>query len=126
MATAKPIKRPDRKFSAKSFGMSISLPEGCVVSSQFRLLPDDNLGPDGNSIIEIDHVAIDEPETSGRHGGADGLRLIGAVNAVDGLAEIERTRAHGIAGPSGHKAGQVGLPRDHFRRRSPVGPLLLA
>src|SRR5262249_56183062 len=81
---------------------------------------------EGNWGVEIEHVAIDEAEASGRHRAADGLRLIGAVDAIDGGAKIESARAHGIAGASGHEAGQVRLPLDHFRRRSPVGPFLLA
>jgi hypothetical protein len=31
IATAKPIKRPDRKFSAKSLGMFYLASEGCIV-----------------------------------------------------------------------------------------------
>ena len=53
-------------------------------------------------------------------------RLVGAVDAVDRLAEIERARAHRIARAAGHEARQVGLALDHLRRRPPVGPFLLA
>src|SRR5262249_29326845 len=89
IATAKPIKRPVRKFSAKSLGMFYLACEGCIVGSQFRLLPDDNLGPDRNSLVEIGDVAIDQPEASGRNRAPDRLRLIGAVDTIDGGAKIE-------------------------------------
>ena len=56
----------------------------------------------------------------------DGLGRVGAVDAVDRVAEIERARAHRIARPAGHEARQVRLPLDHLRRRRPVRPFLLA
>src|SRR6266849_8257238 len=135
IATAQPIKRPVRKFSAKKLRMVCpALPASddeiplrtAQHSSQLRLLPDDDLGPDRNSIVEVDDVAIDQAEASGRNRASDGLRLIGAVNAIDRPTKIKRACTHGIAGASGHEAGQIGLALDHFRRRRPVRPFLLA
>src|SRR4051794_8300009 len=57
---------------------------------------------------------------------ADRLWLVGAVDAVHGAAEIERARAHRIAGTSRHETRQVRLPRDHLGRWRPVRPFRLA
>src|SRR5918994_4064593 len=57
---------------------------------------------------------------------ADGLRLIGAVDAEDRRAEVQRAGTHRITGAAGHEARQVGLTRDHLWRRTPVRPLGLA
>src|ERR1700730_7485618 len=97
-----------------------------MACSKLRLLPDDDLGPDRDAVVEIDDVAIDQAEASGRNRASDGLRLIGAVNTIDRRTKIKRARAHGIAGSARHEAGQIGLALDHFRRRSPVWPFLLA
>src|SRR5262249_38627838 len=94
-------------------------------ASQFRLLADDDLGADRNPLVEIHDVAVDQPEAPGRNGAADGLRLIGAMDAIDRGAEIERPRPHGIAGAAGHEARQIGLALDLFRPRGPARPLLL-
>src|SRR5271166_5926222 len=89
-------------------------------------LPDDDLRSDRHASIEIGDVIVDEAEAAGRDGVADRLRLVGAMDAIDGLAEIERARAHRVARATGHEARQVGLALDHLRRRPPVGPFLLA
>src|SRR5437868_450295 len=57
---------------------------------------------------------------------ADGLRLIGAVNAVYGAAQIQRASTERVARTARHEAGQVWLARNHFRRRDPIRPLGLA
>src|SRR4029078_6959135 len=57
---------------------------------------------------------------------ADRRGLVGAVNAIDGRAEIHRPRAERIAGATGHEARQIGLTLDHLRRRMPIRPLGLA
>src|SRR6266536_6641967 len=56
----------------------------------------------------------------------DGLRLIGAVDAVDRVAEIKRARPELIARPPGHEPRQIRLAVDHLRRRNPIGPFRLA
>src|SRR5260221_12634369 len=73
IATAKPINRPDRKFSAKSFRMFYLAAEGCIVRSQLRLVSADELGPDRNSIVEIDDAAVHQPEAFGQDCIADSL-----------------------------------------------------
>src|SRR5579863_2988413 len=57
---------------------------------------------------------------------ADRLGLIGAVDPIDGRAKIHGARAERIAGAAGHESRQIGLAFDHFRRRAPVRPFLLA
>src|SRR5271165_123163 len=89
-------------------------------------LSDDHLRADGNAIEEIDDVVVDEPEAARRDGVADRLGLVGAMNAIDGLPEIEGARPHRVAWATGHEARQIGLTLDHLRRRAPVGPFLLA
>src|ERR1035437_6382536 len=114
MAIAQPINRPDRKFSANSFGM-LSLQRATskhIVSStagtsrsQFWLLPDGHFGPDWNAVVQIDDIGIDQAETSGRHRRSDGLRRIGAMDAIDGVAEVKRAPS-GLPGPPAMKRGR--------------------
>src|SRR5271156_2814566 len=93
---------------------------------QFWLLPDHDLGAHRHATIEIGDVGIDQAETAGGDLGADRIRPVGAVNAIDRGAEIHRARAERIARATGHEARQIGLAFDHFRRRHPVRPLSLA
>src|SRR6478672_3150137 len=109
-AMTQPIRRPVLKFQAKNLRMS-SLPRG---ASDLRPLMNDDLGADGNSVVEIGHVRIGQAEASRRHLGADGPRLVGAMDAVDRGAEVERAGAERIAGAAGHPARQIGLALDHF------------
>src|SRR5450830_1726691 len=134
-AIAHPTKRPDRKFSANNFDIfylhrltsrNIISSMAGIARSQFWVLPDDNFCPDWSAIIKISDIVIDQAETSGRNGCSDGLRLIGAVDAIDGRTKIKRTRPQGISRPSGHEAGQIRLALDHFGGRRPVWPFLLA
>src|SRR5204863_5856190 len=94
--------------------------------SDFGALTNHNLGADRYAFVQVDDVIVDQPETARRDGAADRLRLVGAVNAVDGAAEIERAGAERVAGTAGHEARQVGLAGDHLRWRIPVGPFLPA
>ncbi len=55
--------------------------------------------------------------------GADGLRRVGAVDAIHRAAEIHRAGTERIAGTAGHLTRQIGLARDHFRGRGPIRPL---
>src|SRR6266704_2289341 len=93
---------------------------------QFRFLPHNNFGADRNAIVEVGNVGIDQPEATGGDRGADRIRPIGAVDAVDGGAEIHRAGAERVAGSAGHEAWQIRLARDHLRRRRPVRPFGLA
>src|SRR6185437_14434816 len=87
---------------------------------------DNHLGADWHAVVEVDHVLIDQAETARRDGVSDRLRLVRAVNAIDGCAQIHCARAERIAGTARHEARQVGLALDHFRRWTPIRPFLLA
>src|SRR5215510_7371444 len=99
-AIRNPIKRPVRKFSANHCRIS-ALPNSAL---KFGWLPDNDLGPDRSSIVQVDNVGIDQSETAGRDRASNGVRLIGAVDTVDRRTEIKRTCAHWIAGPARHEA----------------------
>src|SRR5919106_3482802 len=122
MAMTQPTRRPVVKLRPKNWAMKP--PPG--KRSDFRTLPDDDLGADRNAFVEIGHVGIGQTEAARRHRGADGLRLVGAMNAVDRAAEIQRARAERIAGSAGHPARQIGLALYHLLGRRPVRPFLLA
>src|SRR5262249_18570980 len=55
--------------------------------------------------------------------GADGGGVMGAVDAVHRLAEIERARTERIGLAACHEARQIGLAHDHLLRRIPIRPL---
>src|SRR5689334_14611439 len=57
---------------------------------------------------------------------ADRGWIIGAVNAVFGVAEIQRACTQWIAGATADPTGQIRLTRHHLRRWNPVGPFGLA
>ena len=45
----------------------------------------------------LDDVGVAHPDAAGRHVGADGPGLVGAVDAIERRAEIHRTRAERVA-----------------------------
>src|ERR1700722_455826 len=47
-------------------------------------LPDDHLRADRHAVVKVDHVVVHQAEAARRHGVSDRLRLVGAVNAIDG------------------------------------------
>ena len=57
---------------------------------------------------------------------ADSLRRVGAMDAVNGVSQMHRASAQRITRAPCHKAGQIRLARNHFRRRVPIRPLSLA
>src|SRR5580693_825859 len=89
-------------------------------------LPDDHLRADRHAVVKVDHVVIDKTKAARRDGVSDRLRLVRAVNTVDGATEIHRARAERIARTAGHEPRQIGLALNHFRRRTPIRPFLLA
>src|SRR5688572_9387403 len=90
------------------------------------LVPDDHPRPNLDPLVKVYDVVVDEAETARRHRLADGVRLIGAVDAVHGVAEIEGARPERIAQAACHEAGQIRLALDHLRGRMPVRPFGLA
>ena len=80
-------------------------------------------GADLHAAVEILDILVGQPDAARRDVFADRRGLVGAVDAVERLAEIERARAERIAFAARHEARQIGLALDHFRRRMPVRPL---
>src|SRR5258708_15286459 len=119
-ATARPIRRPPRNVRMIYLSPMIGKTPGKRMSAkmerrlQFRLLPDDDLGADRHALIEVGDIGIDQPEAARGDRGADGIGPVGAVDAVDGDAEIHRARAERIAGSASHEARQIRLARDHL------------
>src|SRR6202165_4439530 len=98
-ATASPIRRPPRNVRMMCLSPVMGKNGSAVRQPprlQFRLLPHDDLGADRDALIEIGHVDIDQPEATGRHGGADRIRPVGTVDAIDGGAEVERAGAERV------------------------------
>ena len=64
-----------------------------------ELLLNNHCGADFGAIVEIDNVVIGHADAARRGRCADGMRLVGAVDAVLGVAEIQRARAEWIRPP---------------------------
>ena len=82
-----------------------------------------HLGADGDAAEQVGDVFIGQANAARGDELADGRGIVGAVNPVDAGAEIHGARAERIAGAARHEARQIGLARDHFRRRMPIRPL---
>ena len=85
-----------------------------------------NPGPDVDAAEQVLDVLIGQADAAAGDEFADRRRIIGAMNAILAGAEIHGARAQRIAGAARHEARQIGLARDHFRRRIPVRPFRLA
>src|SRR4051812_34837457 len=101
-ATASPIRRPPRNVRSmhsplQGNGSALEDPS-CL---QFRLLPDDDFDADRHALVKVGNVGINQPEAAGRNGGADRVRPVGAVNAVDRGAEVHGPRPERVAGTAG-------------------------
>jgi hypothetical protein len=74
--------------------MSALLPKATLIGAHLGLLMlHHNLGSDRHAAVEVGNVLVDHAEASRRHSLADRLRRIGAVDAIHGRANIERTCA---------------------------------
>jgi hypothetical protein len=62
------------------------------------VLSDNDLRADTDATIQIDHIIVDQPEAAGRDRLAYRLRRVGAIDTIDGIAEIHCPRAERIAG----------------------------
>src|SRR5215510_271006 len=83
----------------------------------------DNFCAKSDAIVEVDHIIVDQTNAATRGPLANAGRVIGAVNAIFGAADIYRTRAEWIAGATRNHARQIGLATDHLRRWVPIRPL---
>ena len=80
-------------------------------------------GADLDALEQIGDVFVQHADAARGDELADRRGLVGAVDAVDGRAEIHRARAERVAGAAGHETRQIGLALDHLGRREPVRPL---
>ena len=103
--------------------------ESAVTSlPQFRagaIKANNHCGADFDAIVEIDDVVIGHANAARRGRCADGMRLVGTVDAVLGVAEIQRARAEWIGGATVHMTWQIGPALEHFRRWGPIRPFAL-
>src|SRR3954452_18006556 len=96
-----------------------------TLRSHRRASHHDDFGADPDPLIEILYVGIAQPDAAGGDVGADGPVFIGAVDAVECRAEINRAGAQRIALAARHEMRQIWLALQHFRRRHPIRPFLL-
>ena len=75
--------------------------------------------------VQVRDVLVGEPDAARGYEGPDGGRLIGAVNAINGVTEIKRARAERVAIAAGHEARKIRLALDHLLRWIPIGPFRL-
>src|SRR6202011_1528416 len=57
----------------------------------------DHLGADLDTAIEVDHVVVDHTDAARCRAAADAPRRVGAVNAIEGAAEIQGARTEWVA-----------------------------
>src|SRR6476659_9802971 len=60
----------------------------------------------GNAVVKVGDIIIGHPDAAGRHAMADGPRLVGAVNTVEGvlvaLPQVKSTSAERVIRAAGH------------------------
>jgi hypothetical protein len=91
-----------------------------------RRLYDKHSRSDGRTLKKVNHVGIDEAKAAGRHGMSDHFRLVGPLNAVAFVTDVDNARAERIARPARHEFRKFGMARAGLRRRCPIRPLALA
>ena len=64
------------------------------------------MGTDPDPAIEVLDVLVDQTNAARGHELADGRWLVGAVDAIERVAEIERTRAERIPRPAAITRGR--------------------
>src|SRR3954453_1275967 len=88
---------------------------------------DDNGSALPHPIKKIDDILVGHTDATGLYGLADIFRLVGAVDAVQGvlvaLVKIERPGPQRISRTSVNTCGVRAEPRLNFRRRDPIRPL---
>src|SRR5882724_13054766 len=96
--TAKAPHHPDGQHSATRAHRVL----GAAVHRQY-----DHLGANADPRIQISDILVGEADAAGRDVSADGLRRVGAVDAIHGAAEIHGAGAKRVAGTAGHVTRQV-------------------
>src|ERR1700674_5804346 len=80
---------------------------------------------DTDPAVEIDHVLVGHPEASRGYRLADGLGLVGAVNAIERRTQIDCPGAERVFDAARHVARQIRPPPPHLRRRGTSRPFAL-
>src|SRR5262245_5536503 len=83
-------------------------------------------GADLSHRSEMQDVRVKHPGTSRRGCTSNRLRIIGAVDAIEGIAQIERHRPQRILDAARHLLGKAWVAFTHFRGGIPIRPRLLA
>src|SRR5579863_8330749 len=83
-------------------------------------------GSDTDAAVKIFHVLVAQTDAATRHVLADRARIVGAVDAVIGVAQIHGASAERIARTAADPARQIRLTGDHFGWRRPIRPFGLA
>jgi hypothetical protein len=105
-------------------GNDALLVEGRGVSGlQVWTLVHHHLRADGHTIIQINHVIVDETKATRRDSVPYGLWLIGAVDSIYRLSEIKGSSAELVTRATRHEPRQIGLSGDHFWWWGPIRPL---
>src|SRR5579884_1963057 len=86
------------------------------------LSPDDYLGADLGSIIQVDRVLVRHANAAGGNSAPDLPWLVGAVDAIQRVAKIKRASAERIVLAAGHMPRQIGKALQFARSWGPVGP----
>src|SRR4029078_2909002 len=81
-----------------------------------------HLSADPGDRGEVHDVLVRQAEAARRVRPSDGAVVVGAVNAIDGIAEIERARALRILQPARHRDRQTRLALVHLRWWRPRRP----
>src|SRR5262249_43375825 len=81
-----------------------------------------NLG----QLSQVQHGAIEHAKAAGGLGLADRLYVVGAVDAVERIAEVERHGTERVLGAAGHLFGKPWVAFAHFGGRIPVGARFLS
>src|SRR6185437_16237697 len=91
------------------------------------------MGAERNPVVKVDDVLVEQANAAGRNGVADALRLVGAVQAEEGVVaiavEIKRAGAERIVDAAVEPAGVRLVARhgrDHVGGGRPMRPLFLA
>src|SRR5260370_36754786 len=109
---------------AHAQGLIRHLPSQVLVRGA-ALVSHDHRGADGDAAIEIGDVVIGHAEAAGGYRLADGLRLVGTVDAVERGNQVHGPRPERVVDAAGHVARQVGAARQHLRWRGPARPFFL-
>ena len=82
--------------------------EAALSPAKHVLLLHDHLGADPHPVVEIDHVVVGHPEAARRHGLADRLRLVRAVDAVKRRPRYMARAPSGLSTPPTMWRGRSG------------------